>query len=296
MSPSRSGRSTARQPGEGVPEPPRALVDALRAMFVPLVRLLLSYGVTQPFLMALLKRVYVDVAEREFTIEGKPQTTSRLSLLTGIHRKDVKRLREEPEEEVRVPRNVSLGAQLVSRWMGLDEFRDDDGPRPLPRLGATNAGPSFESLVRSVSKDIRPRAILDEWVRLGVVHVDDQDRVCLNTGAFVPEKGFDEKAHYLGRSLRDHVAAAARNLAGVASPLLERAVYYDELSPASVDELAALSRTLGEDALETMNRRALELQQRDAAGPDADRRMSFGVYFYEEADPAAASEPGEDDG
>ncbi len=281
---------------EGAPEPPTALVDALLRLLVPLVRLLLAHGITHPFLGNLMKRVYVDVAEREFAIEGRPQTISRLSLLTGIHRKDVKRLREEPGEASAVPRNVSLGAQLVARWMGLAEFRDDSGPLRLPRLATADGSPSFESLVESVSKDIRPRAILDEWIRLGVVHVDDEDRVCLNERAFVPEKGFDEKAHYLGRSLRDHLAAAARNLSGREQPLLERTVYYDELSVGSVQELAALSRSLGAEALESVNRRALELQRRDASGDDTSRRMSFGVYFYEEDDPGGSEDDSEETG
>jgi len=268
---------------------------ALSRLLAPLVRLLLSHGVTHPFLANLLKRVYVEVAEREFTIEGRPQTTSRLSLLTGIHRKDVKRLREQPAEGQGVPRSVSLGAQLVSRWIGLDEYRDADGPRPLPRLAPADGGPSFESLVESVSKDIRPRAVLDEWLRLGVAHVDEQDRISLNTGAFVPARGFDEKAHYLGRSVADHIAAAGRNLAGAAPPLLERSVYYDELSEASVAELSELSRRLGADALEEVNRRALELQTRDASSAGAHRRMSFGVYFYEDRDANAPPDPSPDD-
>lgn len=272
------------------PEPPGALVAAITRLLAPLVRLLLANGITHPILANLLKRVYVDVAESEFTIEGRPQTISRLSLLTGIHRKDVKRLREEPPEVAGVPRSVSLGAQLVSRWMGLPEFRDEDGPRPLPRL-ASGDEPSFESLVESVSKDIRPRAILDEWLRLGVAHVDDEDRVRLNTRAFVPARGFDEKAHYLGRSLGDHIAAAARNLGGDHAPLLERSVYYDELSEESVAELGELSRRLGAEALEQVNQRALELQTRDASSGDATRRMSFGVYFYEEADRTPDEEP-----
>jgi hypothetical protein len=274
-------------PQQASPEPQRALVAALSRLLAPLVRLLVANGITHPFLGNLLKRVYVDVAEREFAIEGRPQTISRLSLLTGIHRKDVKRLREEPPEVATVPRTVSLGAQLVSRWVGLPEFRDDDGPRPLPRLAARDGSPSFESLVESVSKDIRPRAILDEWVRLGVARIDESDRVRLNTRAFVPARGFDEKAHYLGRSLSDHIAAAARNLDGQEPPLLERTVYYDELSEESVAELADLSRQLGADALDAVNRRALELQTRDAEQPGANRRMSFGVYFFEERDAAS---------
>ncbi|MEE2672181.1 MAG: DUF6502 family protein [Myxococcota bacterium] len=288
------GSDSASGTAQGSPEPPKALVTALQRLLVPLVRLLLSHGVTHPFLGNLLKRVYVDVAESEFALERRRQTISRLSLLTGIHRKDVKRLREERAEVTAVPRSVSLGAQLVSRWMGLAEFRDGADPRRLPRLAPADGSPSFESLVESVSKDIRPRAILDEWIRLGVVHLDDEDRVCLNERAFVPEKGFDEKAHYLGRSLRDHLSAAGRNLLGREAPLLERTVYYDDLSVASVDELSELSRTLGAEALEAVNRRAIELQGRDASGGDTSRRMSFGVYFYEEAD-EGAEPPGDPD-
>ena len=280
----------------GSPEPPKALVDALLRLLVPLIRLLLSHGITHPFLGSLLKRVYVDVAEREFTLEDRRQTISRLSLLTGIHRKDVKRLLEERGEVSAVPRSVSLGAQLVSRWLGLAEFQDGSEPRRLARLATADGSPSFETLVESVSKDIRPRAILDEWIRLGVVQLDNEDRVCLNERAFVPEKGFDEKAHNLGRSLRDHMAAAGRNLVGREAPLLERIVYYDDLSVASVEELSELSRSLGADALETVNRRALALQDGDASGDDTSRRMSFGVYFYEEADGGSAEDDSEETG
>ena len=280
--------------------PPPALLAALRRLLAPLARLLIAQGVTHPTLAGLAKEVFVEVANRDFEIEGRDQTISRISLLTGIHRKEVKRLRESPPAAGEVPQTVSLGAQLVSRWIGLEPYRDARGrPRALPRTPPKDGGPSFESLVASVSTDIRPRAILDEWLRLGVASVDDEDRVRLHTTAFVPEKGFDEKAHYLGRSLSDHLAAAARNLEGTHDPLLERSVYYDELSAESVAELDALSRRLGEEALEAVNRRAIELQERDRNTGTTGRRMRFGVFFYEEPDaPPAASkdEKSDDDG
>lgn len=49
-----------------------------------------------------------------------------------------------------------------------------------------------------MSKDIRARSVLDEWLRLGIAHLDDQDRVRLNAEAFVPARGFEEKAFYFG--------------------------------------------------------------------------------------------------
>ena len=77
----------------------------------------------------------------------------------------------------------------------------------LQRSSPPAGEPGFEDLVASISTDIRPRAVLDEWQRLGVVEVDDAGLVRLVVGAFVPARGFDEKAHYFGRNLHDHLAA-----------------------------------------------------------------------------------------
>ena len=59
----------------------------------PLVKLLLHRGIGYPLLAEALKSVFVGVAESEFPLAGKAETDSRISLLTGIHRRDVKRLR-----------------------------------------------------------------------------------------------------------------------------------------------------------------------------------------------------------
>ena len=62
--------------------------------------------------------------------------------------------------------------------------------------------------------------------------------------------------------------------------MLERAVYYEKLSPGSVAELAALSRELGADALVKVNQKAYELAEQDKSARDASERISFGVYFF----------------
>lgn len=271
--------------------PPAALVSGLRRLLQPLVRLLLRHQITYPFLANLLKSVYVELAEREFGIPGKAQTISRTSLLTGIHRKDVKRLRGETRDDAAAPATVSLGAQLVLRWTASPQYLDDRGrPRSLPRLAHEGEEPSFDALVASVSKDIRPRAVLDEWLRLGIATLDADDRVSLVVDAFVPETGFDEKAYFFGRNLHDHIATAAHNLSGGSAPLLERSVYYGALTPEAVDELAVLAERSGMEALQTVNRRALELQEHAVGKSGADRRMNFGVYFFR----AKADGPGDE--
>ena len=77
--------------------------------------------------------------------------------------------------------------------------------------------------MRSVNKDIRPRVVLDEWLRLGVTQIDNLDRVCLVTDAFVPHDGLDEKLFYLGKNVQDHLEACVHNLNHPNDPpLLER--------------------------------------------------------------------------
>lgn len=258
------------------------LVIAVRRVLRPLVRLLLSQGLTYQWLSDLLKEIYVEVANRDFNLGEKRQTDSRVSLLTGVHRKDVRRLREAPQRNSAndgPPPAVSLGAQLVARWASDPRYLDEqERPRPLSRL-ASQDQLSFESLVAEVSKDIRARPVLDEWLRLGVVHVDDDDRVHLNVDAFVPEKGFEEKVFYLGANVHDHLSAAVDNVSGRKPAWLERSVHYNALSGLSAEELATLAEKTGMVALKAVNRRAMELEKRDA-GKESLQRINFGVYFY----------------
>lgn len=264
-------------------QPAPSLVKALRWQLRPLVKFLIKSGITFPFLADLLKEVFVEVAERDFKLEGKEQTDSRINFLTGIHRKDVKRLRNSKNSNV-ASDTVSLGAQLVANWIGSDTYLDEQlKPLPLPRLIKKGGLQSFEALVISVNKDIRSRAVLDEWLSLGIVSLDNQDRVCLNTDAFVPEKGYDEKAWFFGENLHDHIAAAAHNMTGEKPPFLERAVFYDRLSEASVNKLKMTADQSGMRLLRKLNRQAIELQSADIQSTEHNNsRMRFGIYFYSE--------------
>jgi hypothetical protein len=271
--------------------PSPAFVLALRRVLRPLVRLMLARGVTFPYLAELLKALFVEVADKDFRIGLKPPTDSRISLVTAVHRKDVSRLRQALGSRAEiVPTVVSLGAQLVAVWLGTPRYLDDDGrPQPLPRFVSEGGELSFEGLVASINSDIRSRVVLDEWLRLGVVHFDAQRRVCLNTEAFVPAEGFDEKAFYLGHNLHDHAAAATHNLLGGQPAFLERSVHYDALSPVSIQLLAKQSQEFGMKALLALNKSALAAEQKDADNATPRQRMTFGVYFYSEASDEAGS-------
>ncbi len=257
----------------------RTLARAVRGMLRPLVRFLLEKQLGFPLLSNLLKGLYVEVAEHDVAIPGRGPTDSRISLLTGIHRREVKRLRTELRHDDRIPSVVTLGALLVSRWIGEAEYLDAEGqPRALPRRGS---GVSFESLVASVSTDLPPRSVLDEWLRLGIVSEDENGMLRLAVDSFVPEKGYDEKIHFFGRNLRDHISAGTHNILEDGPPFFDRSVYYDELSQASVDELERMAREEGAELIRRVNRRALELQGEDVAAPqESTHRMTLGAYFF----------------
>ncbi len=281
-------------------QPPAVLVAAIRKLLRPLVRLLLHYQITYPFLVNLLKSLYVEVADEEFAVDEKRQTDSRITLLTGVHRKDVKRLRSEANEELIAPKNISIGAQLIAYWLGAEEFLDGQGqPMPLPLRSASKPtqDKTFDDLVEFVCKqDIRPRVILDEWLNLGIATQDSEGRIRLNTGAFTPDKGFDEKAFYFGKNLHDHLSASAHNLLGNTPSYFDRSVYYDKLSQESIAKLAEIANDTGMQALTKINKAALALQQQDQDKDDRNYRMNFGVFNYNALLPSdSANSEGEHD-
>ena len=267
-----------------------AVISALRKILRPLVKFMVANQVTYPFLINMLKSVYVDVAEQDFPVPGKKQTDSRINLLTGVHRKDVKRLRSEEDIHETRPMNISVGSQIVARWIGDKQLQNPDGtPKILPLQDQDEfSNDSFEGLVANIAKgDIRPRVVLDELMRLDMVELDPDHRVILKTSAFTPDKGQEEKLYFFGKNIQDHLNAGVHNLAGEKPPFFDRSVYYDELSQASINELTEMANKLGMEALMKINERALALQNADRKGPDNHYRMNFGIFNYnQQYDPA----------
>lgn len=272
-----------------------ALIVALRRILRPFVKLMLANGITFPFLSELLKGIFVEVADSEFRIGGKSSTDSHLSLLTGIHRKDIKRLRTCVHSDTEtIPQAVSLGTRLVNLWTSDPRFIDENNqPKPLPRFCKEGGEISFEGLVASVSCDIRSRVVLDEWLRLGVAHFNDCNQVCLNTAAFIPANGFEEKVYYFSHNLHDHAAAATSNLLGNNQPFLERSVSYDGLSADSVKNLAEISEQQGMEALLAINKAAMAFEKNDDGKNIPQHRMTFGIYYYTEPVRSEESADGE---
>jgi len=269
----------------------RSLVRAVRRLLRPLVRFLIAEQLPFPRLADLLRSLYVEVADAEFRLPDKPQSASRVALLTGVHRREVKRLREGDRDDAESA-SVSLSARLIADWNALPRFLDAEGEPLALNRSSRRPGPSLRDLAETAGQDIRPQAILDEWLRLGVVELDDEGRVRLRRGSFVAESGFEEKAEFFGRTVGAHLDAASRNLGGEEPPRFDQVVYYGRLRPASVETLRRRARELGMRALREWNREAASLQEADAEAPDADGRIEFGAYATEAS---ARSDEGLDD-
>lgn len=263
----------------------RTLV-AFKRLMRPLVRLLIMRGIQLPTIIAALKQIYVDVASTDFRIDDRSPTDSRVSVLTGVHRRDVSSIRRDGKPGSK-PSAMSLPATVIGRWLGDPDYAGSDGePNPLPWSGKEGR-PSFENLVRSSSKDIHPRTILDELIDQDLVDWDEaQDTVTLTTKAFVPVFDDDAMMDFFEMNLHDHIAAATSNVIGneERGTFLERAVYYNRLSKKSVDDLEALAREQAERTLGKLNVEALRHQKDDKKQDHPSQRFRFGVFFYCEAD------------
>lgn len=262
------------------------LLQALRRLMRPMVRLFIRKNIPLQVFTDLMKEMYVNIAEESLETAGIRATDSQISLMTGVHRRDVRMYRDQSPDTGREIENVSISAEIVATWLGNPLFMGAEGqPAPLPYTNEANPEFSFTALAEAVSKDVRPRAILDEMLRQNTVRHDEiTDNVWLNQEAFIPQEGWAEKLYYLGRNGEDHLEAAVTNVLSPKPPFLDRSVYYSNLTEQSVETLQKLSREQGMKLLRNVNRRAHELFEADQGKPDAKFRMTFGAYFFSDTD------------
>lgn len=267
----------------------------LRGILRPLVRALIARGITAPMFYRMTKRIYVEVAEASFELDGKRQTDSRVSLLTGVHRRDVREYRRSVVGDGHALENrVNVLTSILGKWMASDATTGPEGrPLPLPRSGDAL---SFDGLVSSISKDVRPRTVLDEMVRQGLVEIDPDGQIHLKAEGFVGPEDLDQRVFFFGENVGDHIAAATDNLLAEEPRFLERAVFYNRLSTESVNALEQAARTGGMELLSDLNRMAHDRQAGDVATGTGDERFRFGIFFYRTTEGAAdAGTAGEHD-
>ncbi|MEY4763549.1 MAG: hypothetical protein RI907_222 [Pseudomonadota bacterium] len=247
------------------------------AVLEPLAALLMSKQLRYGEAEGLLKAAFVQAAMADYEAKGHQPSASNLSVATGIHRREVTKLMDEPLPGS--PRKVPLASQARLLWVTHTDYLDSHGqPRRLPRQ-APAGEPSFTQLAARVSKDIHAKALLDELVRMGAAE-EDGDHVVLRHKLFSPSPEQAAAMHVAGANLGDHIATVAHNLSGTDAPLPERALYADGLTEASARRAAEFARDLWARALPDMRQKLQALVDLDADAPDRDWRVRIGLYGH----------------
>jgi len=258
------------------------LFSAVRRLLRPLVRILLDRGIAFDRFAELAREVYVDVAEQEFTLPGRKQTTSRVSVLTGLTRKEVVRVRGRGEpDDAAESAFYNRAARVMTGWIQQHPMEGTaSGVAPLPLEGPG----SFAELVRRYSGDMPVRAVLDELLRVDAVRLKDGE-VELVHRHYVAPVGETRKLVFLGEDTADLISTIAHNMnAAPQEARLQRKVFYDNIPAESMPAVRRIAREHSERVLEAL---AAEISRHDRdvnpqlAG-NGRMRAAVGIYFSEE--------------
>jgi hypothetical protein len=172
---------------------------ALLAAMRPIAAVLLRFGIGYREFSEVLKAAFVDAATAEFGVRGRPTNVSRVAAMTGLARKEVRRLRELPATVMEAG-PATVPASVMQRWYTDPRYAAGPGrPLDLPWDGVT---PSFTSLVRECASDIPPGAVRAELRRLGIVAERPDGTLQAVRRHVVPEARIDTLLEGLTTGLR----------------------------------------------------------------------------------------------
>lgn len=206
------------------------VIAGLQRLLVPVVRLCLAFSVQLGDVIEILKGVYVQAAREQL---GADASLSRVSAVTGVHRKDVTRLvREESPPKER----VNLFARIMQQWQHSPKFRTVRGqPRVLTCEGRDS---EFAQLVNSVTGgDLSTYSVLHEMERRGIVKKDDS-KVRLMWRDFVVSNNVPEGLKLLAGDYNDLTAAVSQNIFAENSVKnLHLRTEFDNVDPGKIEEI-----------------------------------------------------------
>lgn len=234
--------------------------SVLDHLFRPIARLAIAKGLRFADVADRLRLAFFQSAQ---DAAGQRASDSRLSVLTGLQRRDIARLKGHAQKPAPAADPLS---RLVALWLSRH-----DGAM-LPRHGEQ----SFDALARDIRKDIHPRSLLDRLQEAGTVRFDAHTVQLLHR-AYVPLAGSEAQLAYLGQNVGDHLSVAVGNVLGE-DEAFDLAVHYDGLSPEAAAELDTLWRARLRPVLEEVSARAETLK---ATSPGT-ARIRGGGYFHKE--------------
>ncbi len=240
-----------------------------------LSRMLIKNNINLNTSVEILKRSLVEAA-----VEDDRATDSLISLRTGVHRKDVKRLRAALRDGTVEKSPIRGLAMVLSVWANAAPFQDSKGrPRVLRRAG-TSVVPGFDDLIRTSKVDLAPATVLQELDAQNLIQIHEDGRIELLSSTFVAQTG-EAALEAFEATVTDHLRVAVSNvLSAPGEPRhFDQALRYSHLSAKSVRLLETEARRLARQYLEHMNGLAHRLQSEDdASGQLANGRFVTGTY------------------
>jgi hypothetical protein len=271
-----------------------AIVEAASRALRPLARMLLASGLTFREFNALARRVFVSVATDEFGRGGRPTNVSRVSLMTGIARKEVKKLRDELAQQDRPTpalRKTTEATRLLSAWHETPAYQDADGaPLAIPREGPA---PSFEALHQEYGGDIPGSTLEKDLVRTGAVEVGEDGRLRALTRYFMPLPLEAEAVDRAGDVLLTMGNTVTRNLTRRQGTIgrFEGRATLPQIPARAEAEFRQFLEIEGMRFLEAMDRWLLEHATRYPSDARDMIRLGVGVYQITEPAESRASAP-----
>ncbi|MCA0175031.1 MAG: DUF6502 family protein [Proteobacteria bacterium] len=249
----------------------------------PVLRLAVREGVLLTDMSELLKRAYIEQAVQHLNGEKRRVTDAAVSTLTGVHRKDVKRIGSEDPLAHFVRPGKSLVSRVMELWSGDPRYLTKSGsPRPLAKRssGCAPGEESFEDLIQEVTKGVPPKALLDAWLAQGAVMLDDAGRVCRAN----PDRAAGEELQSYRRTVgiaadRMHAAWANFHTEAEGKPHLLHSITGKGLLQDDVHELTALAKRCSSRYSGMLNRQVAYAEARGQQ-QGGTIRFSFGLQSY----------------
>lgn len=258
------------------------VLAAFRLIFTPVARILLRAGINWREFAELAKATFVEVATKDFGIRGRPTNISRVAILTGLTRREVRRLRTLlSTADSDVFDRMNRATRVLTGWHTDAEFRAA-GNRPKP-LAVNGEGSTFESLCKRYAGDVAPTTMLKELMHVGAVVADADGQLIARTRYYMPVQMDAEQILSSGSVLQDLGNTVAHNLYRKSDEpaRFERRATNTRIPPAAVPLFQAFLEREGQAFLERVDE-WLSQHELDDDGADEGIRLGLGAYWIEQ--------------
>lgn len=269
----------------------QTLLASYRILMGPLVRILLRQGISFAEFSEVAKAVYVEVALKDFKVSGRKATRTRIAVMTGLTRKEVKRVIDEAtKERYELKTSFNRLTRVLVGWHTDPDFTGPYGmPLELQYETAIPGEPTFSELVKRHSGDMSPRSILDELIRVSAVRETDAGWFRVLRRDYIPEAQGVHNFERTGGVIRNFVNTIDFNMTKSApgkGRFERQAVADDGIRKEDIPKFDQYLRERCQALLEEIDNWLTKLPKPDPKKGDEVARTGVGVYHYmsEEAD------------